>query len=36
MLSIIIILVGVIFITILVGGLVWAVREDSKEENKHQ
>lgn len=32
MVSIIIILGVIIFIIVLVGGLIWAVREDGKEE----
>lgn len=34
MLSIIIILSAVIFLIFIVGGLIWAVREDSKDEKK--
>ncbi len=36
MVSIAILLVVIIFLVILVGGLVWAVREDYKDENKHR
>jgi hypothetical protein len=28
------ILLGLIFVGILIGGLIWAVREDYKDENK--
>jgi len=34
MLAIIIISIIVIFIAIVVGGLVWAIREDEKESKK--
>jgi len=34
MVSILILLIIIIFAVILVGGLVWAVREDYKNDNK--
>jgi uncharacterized protein YneF (UPF0154 family) len=34
MLSIIIILIVVVFVVLVVGGIIWAVREDMKDEKK--
>jgi nitrogen fixation-related uncharacterized protein len=34
MVSIIILVVAVLVIALVVGGIVWAVREDMKDENK--